>query len=94
MSATAEKTKTIAAPIDLATLAEAARREPVTVIADGKPAFVAVDLEAYERMAKAERQLRERAWDRLEATMDKMAQTAAAAGLTEDELERLLADES
>jgi PHD/YefM family antitoxin component YafN of YafNO toxin-antitoxin module len=78
----------------LVAVAKAARRQPVKVVAEGEPAFVAVDPEAYERMAKAERELRERAWDRLEATMGKMAQRAAAAGLTEDELERLLADES
>jgi hypothetical protein len=78
----------------LVAVAKAARREPVKIVAEGEPAFVAVDLEVYERMAKAERELRERAWDRLEATMGKMAQKAAAAGLTEAELERLLADES
>jgi PHD/YefM family antitoxin component YafN of YafNO toxin-antitoxin module len=79
---------------NLVAVAKAARREPVKVVAEGEPAFVAVDLKVYERMAKAERELRERAWDRLEATMAEMAQRAAAAGLTEDELERLLVDES
>jgi PHD/YefM family antitoxin component YafN of YafNO toxin-antitoxin module len=79
---------------NLVAVAKAARHQPVKVVAEGEPAFVAVDPEAYERMAKAERELRERAWDRLEATMGKMAQKAAVAGLTEDELVRLLADES
>lgn len=46
------KTKIISAPVDLATLTEAARREPVTVIADGEPVFVAVSPAEFERLAR------------------------------------------
>jgi PHD/YefM family antitoxin component YafN of YafNO toxin-antitoxin module len=87
------RTKTILAPVDVATLTEAARREPVTVIADGEPAFVAVSPAEFERLARRATQYDE-ARDRLMLAVRAMQRTAVARGLTEEELERLLADES
>jgi len=84
--------RTIKAPVDLPTLADAARREPAIVLASGKPAFVAVSPEEFER-------LRQRAAngvapdDPLIAAARAMQRTAASRGLTDAELETLLADE-
>ena len=83
------KTKTISAPVDLATLAEAARRGPITVTAGGKAAFVAVSPEEFERLARRATGY-EGARDRVMAAVRAMQRTAAARGLTEEELERCL----
>lgn len=87
------QTKTIEAPVDWATLKEAARREPVTVISDGVPAFVAVSPAEFERLARRSAQYDE-SRDPLMAAIRATQKTAAERGLTEAELERLLADES
>ena len=87
------KTRVISAPVDLATLAEAARRGPITVTTDGKPAFVAVSPDEFERLARRAAEYDE-ARDRVMVAVRAMQRTAAARGLTEEELERLLADES
>jgi PHD/YefM family antitoxin component YafN of YafNO toxin-antitoxin module len=84
--------RTIKAPIDLATLADAARREPVVVLASGKPAFVAVSPEEFERLQQRAAKGAV-ADDRLIAAVKAMQRTAASRGLTEAELEKLLADE-
>jgi prevent-host-death family protein len=87
------RTKTLDAPVDLATLAEAARREPVTVLSNGEPAFVALSPSEYARLSRRAAEYEESA-DRLLSAVRAMQQTAAARGLTDAELERLLADES
>ena len=87
------QTKTLDAPVDLATLTEAARREPVTVLANGEPAFVALSPSEYARLARRAVEYEE-SRDRLMSSIRAMQQTAAARGLTDAELERLLADES
>ncbi len=68
-------------------LLDAAQREPVTVTKKGRPAAVVLSVEDYERIRGAARR-------RLLATIDKAQEEAAAKGLTEEELEQLLADES
>ena len=87
------QTKTISAPVDLDTLTEAARQEPVIVIANGKPAFVAVSPADFERLARHAAEYDETR-DRLMVAIRAMQKTAAERGLTEAELERLIADES
>lgn len=64
-----------------------AQREPVRVLRHDRVVGVMVSAQDYEAM---------RAFyaDRLRQTMDQTANQAARAGLTEDELARLLADES
>ncbi len=64
-----------------------AQREPVRVMRHERVVGVMVSAQDYEAM---------RAFyaDRLRQTLDESAAAAARAGLTEDELERLLADES
>ena len=68
-------------------LTEAAQRQPVRVQAEGEPEVVvmsAVDYDRYRRLIG----------ERLLATMDRIGAKASAAGLTEDKLDELLADES
>lgn len=64
-----------------------AQREPVRVMRHERVVGVMVSAQDYEAM---------RAFyaDRLRQTLDESAAAAARAGLTEDELERLLIDES
>jgi prevent-host-death family protein len=64
-----------------------AQREPVRVMRHERVVGVMVSAQDYEAM---------RAFyaDRLRNTLDESAAAAARAGLTEQELERLLADES
>ena len=64
-----------------------AQREPVRVMRHGRVVGVMVSAQDYEAM---------RAYyaDRLRQTMDKTADQAARAGLTEEALAALLADES
>jgi len=66
-------------------LLEAARREPVTVTKQGRPAAVMLSIEDYERMRGAARA-------RLLDTVHRMQAEAAAAGLTEEVLDELLTD--
>ena len=68
-------------------LLDAAQREPVTVTKKGRPAAVMLSIEDYERMRGAARR-------RLLETMDQIRRDAAVAGLTDEQLERLLEDES
>ena len=86
------QTKTIDDPV-AAELAEAARREPVTVVTAGKPAFVAIAPDEFERLMRFKWST-DAGRDPLLAIMDQMAKTARERGLTDEELERLLADES
>ncbi|HMX09888.1 MAG TPA: type II toxin-antitoxin system Phd/YefM family antitoxin [Burkholderiaceae bacterium] len=68
-------------------LLDRVQREPVQVSRHNRVVGVMVSPEDYEAM---------RAFyaDRLQRTLDQTAQEAAAKGLTDEELQRLLADES
>jgi len=68
-------------------LLDAAQREPVTVTKKGRPAAIMLSLEDYDRIRGAARR-------RLLATLRQAQEEAAAAGLTEPALEKLLEDES
>ena len=68
-------------------LLEAARRAPVTVVDQGRPAAIILSLKDYER-------LRGVAWDRLAETMALAGRQAQDRGLTDELLESLLADEA
>lgn len=66
---------------------EEAQRGPVTVTRQGRASVVILSAEEYERRQS-------RAWRNLLAVMDEAGRYAASEGLTEQELDRLLADES
>lgn len=68
-------------------LIDAAQRAPVYVTKQGRAIGVMMPVDQNE-------QLRGAAWDRLAQTMDRIGKEAAGAGLSEDELASLLADES
>lgn len=74
-------------------LIEAARREPVTVIENGERAAVVLSPAEFDRLEEQDRVRRE-AKDRLRRTISAVQKEAATRGLTEAELERLLADET
>jgi hypothetical protein len=78
--------KPISAPVDLATQAKAPQRESATVLADGKPAFVAVSPRELQRLARRADEYDE-ARDRVMVAVRAMQRTAAARGLTEQDLE-------
>ncbi|MDE2980513.1 MAG: type II toxin-antitoxin system Phd/YefM family antitoxin [Gemmatimonadota bacterium] len=68
-------------------LLESAQRAPVRVTRNGRPVGVMMSMQQFER-------LRGVAWERLADTMDTLGREASARGLTDSELESLLADES
>ena len=68
-------------------LLDAAQRSPVRRDRNGRAVTVMLSTQLYD-------QLRGSAWERLTATMDAMGEEASARGLTDAELEALLADES
>lgn len=68
-------------------LLESAQRAPVRVTRNGRPVGVMMSMQQFER-------LRGVAWERLADTMDALGREASATGLTDSELESLLADES
>ena len=68
-------------------LLDAAQSAPVRVTKKGRPVGVLMSVEQYDRLRGA-------AWERLSETMDRIGNRAEAAGLTEDTLDALLADES
>ena len=68
-------------------LLDAVQRAPVRVTRKGCSVGVMMSVRHYER-------LRGVAWERLASTMDTLGKEAFANGLTEAELEALLADES
>lgn len=68
-------------------LIEAAQRQPVTVTKKGRASVVVMSVEDYERR-------RNRAWKNLVRTMAETGHYAVSQGLTQERLERLLADES
>jgi PHD/YefM family antitoxin component YafN of YafNO toxin-antitoxin module len=85
--------KTFTAPTDIRTIARAAQREPVRVVAEDEAAFVAVSPGEFDRLEEQDR-IRREAKDSLKQVMARMQAYAAERGLTEAELDRLLADES
>lgn len=66
---------------------DAAQREPVTVTRQGRPSVVILSAEEYQRRQT-------RAWRNLLAVMEETGRYATERGLTEEILDRLLADES
>jgi prevent-host-death family protein len=79
--------------LELRELIEAARKEPVTVLQNGEPAAVVLSPAEFERLDEQDR-IRREAKSRLRETIAAIHREAAERGLTEAELERLLADES
>ncbi len=74
-------------------LIDAARKEPVMLLEDGELAAVILSPEAFERLEQAER-IRHEAKERLVRTISAAQTEAKERGLTEEEIVRLLADES
>jgi prevent-host-death family protein len=74
-------------------LIDASREEPVTVLAEGERALVVLSPAEYDRLEEQER-IRREPKESLRRTIASIQQKAAERGLTEAELERLLADES
>jgi PHD/YefM family antitoxin component YafN of YafNO toxin-antitoxin module len=74
-------------------LIEAARSAPVLVLDDGEPAAVVLSPSEFARLEEGDR-IRREAKARLKKTMSAAQAEAAEKGLTEEGLERLLADES
>lgn len=74
-------------------LIDAARKEPVMLLEDGELAAVILSPEAFERLEQAER-IRREAKERLVRTISAAQTEARERGLTEEELARLLTDES
>jgi prevent-host-death family protein len=68
-------------------LIEAAQRQPITVTKQGRPAVVVMSTHDYESY-------RQQAGDKLLGVMDHMQSQAQERGLTEEALNKLLADES
>lgn len=75
-------------PIDVEALAEAAKREPVTVMNGDREAFVVLAPDAFRRMVEDDRGRRKEAWDRLESTLGGIHRRVAAE-LTPEEIARL-----
>lgn len=76
-------------PIDVDALAEAARREPVTVMSGDREAFVVVEPEEFKRLKAAlDRERRQAAGRRLLATIDTIGRRVAEQ-LTPEEIARL-----
>ena len=79
--------------IELRKLIDAVRKEPVTVLENGEPAAVVLSPAEFDRLDEQDR-IRREAKTRLHQTIASIQRDAAERGLTETELERLLADES
>jgi prevent-host-death family protein len=73
-------------------LIEAAREEPLTVLESGAPAAVVLSPAEFDRLDEQDR-IRREAKARLRKTISAIQKEAAGRGLTDIELERLLADE-
>jgi len=85
LSADAEK-------IEVRELIDAARSEPVTVLENGEPVMVVLSPAEFDRLEEHDR-IRREAKARLQQTISIIQLEAAEHGLTEAELERLMADE-
>ena len=68
-------------------LIDAAQRAPVCVTKQGRAVGIMMSVDQYERLRGA-------AWERVSQTMDRIGKQAVEAGLTDVELDLLLADES
>jgi prevent-host-death family protein len=79
--------------IKLRELIEAVRNEPVTVLKKGEPVAVVLSPAEFDRLEEQDRICRE-AKVRLRETISSIQREAAERGLTETELQRLMADES
>jgi prevent-host-death family protein len=79
--------------IKLRELIEAAREEPVTVLEKGKPVAVVLSPAEFDRLEEQDR-IRREATTRLRRTISLIQREASDRGLTETELDRLMADES
>ena len=67
-------------------LLDAAQTGPVRVTKKGRPVGVVMSMQQYQRLRGA-------AWARLTETMDRLGAEARARGLTDADLEALLADD-
>jgi prevent-host-death family protein len=74
-------------------LIEAARKEPLTLLENGEPAAVVLSPQEFDRLDEQDR-IRRDAKARLQQTIAEIQREASERGLTEAELERLIADES
>ena len=74
-------------------LIEAARNEPVIVLEKGEPVAVVLSPAEFERLEEQDR-IRREAKARLRETISLVQREAAERGLTDAELDRLMADES
>ena len=79
--------------IKLRELIEAVRNEPVTVLEKGEPVAVVLSPAEFDRLEEQDR-IRREAKARLRRTISLIQREAAERGLTDTELERLMADES
>jgi prevent-host-death family protein len=82
-----------AGQIKLRELIDAVRNEPVTVLEQGEPVAVVLSPTEFDRLEEQDR-IRREAKVRLRETISLIQREAAARGLTEAELQRLIADES
>ncbi|MBV9430162.1 MAG: type II toxin-antitoxin system prevent-host-death family antitoxin [Bradyrhizobiaceae bacterium] len=82
-----------AGQIKLRELIEVAKNEPVTVLERGEPVAVVLSPSEFDRLEEQDR-IRREAKARLRETISSMQRAAAGRGLTEAELQRLMADES
>lgn len=81
------------ADIKIRQLIEAASKEPITVLENGEPAAIVLSPAEFNRLDEHDR-IRREAKARLRQMLTEVQRDAAARGLTDAELEWLLADES
>jgi prevent-host-death family protein len=79
--------------IQLRELIEAVRDEPVTVLEKGEPVAVVLSPAEFDRLEEQDR-IRREAKARLRQTISLIQREASERGLTDAELDRLIADES
>ena len=75
-------------PIDVEMLAEAAKREPITIMNGNEEAFVVVAPDDFRRMAAAEHARRKEVAERLRTVLETIHRRVAAE-LTPEEIARL-----
>jgi prevent-host-death family protein len=78
--------------IKLRELIDAVRNEPVTVLEQGEPVAVVLSPAEFDRL-EAQDRIRREAKARLRETISSIQREAAERGLTNAELQRLMADE-
>lgn len=82
-----------AGQIKIRELIEVVRSEPVTVLEKGEPVAVVLSPVEFDRLEEHDR-IRREANVRLRETISSIQREAAERGLTEAELQRLMADEN